>query len=43
MCAPIEIDVGYGVLTNVAAAELVVWPQCGSCWKTSGCRARSLE
>jgi hypothetical protein len=28
--APVEMAVGYGVLVKVAAAELVVWSQCGS-------------
>jgi CRISPR/Cas system-associated exonuclease Cas4 (RecB family) len=28
--APLEIAVDYGVLAKVAAAELVVWSQCGS-------------
>jgi hypothetical protein len=34
--APVEIAVGYGVLAKVAAAELVVWSQCGSCRKLPG-------
>jgi hypothetical protein len=29
--APVETAVGYGMLAKVAAAELVVWSQCGSC------------
>ena len=33
--APAEIDVGYGILANVAAES--------GCWKTSGRGARSLE
>ena len=41
--APVEIDVGYSVLANVAAAELVVWSQCGSCRKLPGGRAWLLE
>ncbi|PNF40553.1 hypothetical protein B7P43_G07970 [Cryptotermes secundus] len=41
--APVEIDVGYGVLANAAAAELVVWLQCGSCRKLPGRRAWLLE
>jgi hypothetical protein len=28
--APAGMAVGYGVLVKVAAAELVVWSQCGS-------------
>jgi hypothetical protein len=41
--ALVEIAVGYGVLAKVAAAEIVVWSQCGSCRKLPGHRAWLLE